>query len=452
MAARDFDVVVAGAGAAGLTAALAAAQRDCSVLLVEAHENYREACNTALSTAMVPGAGSRWQREHGIDDSPERFLADVNAKTGDQVDPVVASALTSVSAEVVEWLVDECGVELELVTDFTYPGHTAHRCHAVADRSGRTLHSQLLAALSGRSEVTFAVPMRLLDVTLDERGEVGGAVVAAPGGDPEPTTSDAVVLATNGFGARPDLVRRHMPEIADAIYFGGHGSTGDALEIGTRLGADTGFLDAYQGHGAVADPHGVMATWAAVMHGAVVVNERGERFGDETIGYSEYAALVLAQPGGHAWLIIDERIDGACRRFTDYQRLVEMRAIRWADDGPALERLIGPGSQIERTLAGVTTAIGGGADEFGRTFETELTPPYGAIRVTGALFHTQGGVLVSPRAGVLRDGVEIPGLFAAGGAAAGMSGHGASGYLAGNGLLAAVGLGYLAGGQSAAPV
>ncbi len=74
-------MVVAGAGAAGLTAALAAAQRGRSVLLLEAQENYREACNTALSTAMIPGAGSRWQREQDIDDSPERFLADVNAKT-----------------------------------------------------------------------------------------------------------------------------------------------------------------------------------------------------------------------------------------------------------------------------------------------------------------------------------------------------------------------------------
>lgn len=445
-------MIVAGAGAAGLTAALAAAQQGRSVLLLEAQENYREACNTALSTAMIPGAGSRWQRKQGIEDSAERFLADVKAKTDDQADAVVASALTSISATVVEWLVDECGVELELVTDFTYPGHSAHRCHAVADRSGRTLHAQLLAALSRESEVTFAVPMRLVDVSLDEHGAVAGAVVAPPGGEGEPATAGAVILATNGFGARPDLVRAHMPEIADAIYFGGDGSTGDALDIGNQLGAQTGYLDAYQGHGAVADPHGVMATWAAVMHGAIVVNERGERFGDETIGYSEYAALVLAQPGGHAWLIIDERIDGECRRFTDYQRLVEMRAIRWADDAPALQRLIGPGSRIEETLAGISAAIGDGADRFGRTFASELRAPYGAIRVTGALFHTQGGLLVSPRAGVLRAGVEIPGLFAAGGAAAGMSGHGAAGYLAGNGLLAAVGLGYLAGRQGSAPV
>jgi fumarate reductase flavoprotein subunit len=428
---RDFDVIVAGAGAGGLTAALAASQQGASVLLVEAHENYRDACNTALSTAMIPGAGTRWQLRHGIEDSPEQFLADVRRKTGDQADPVISTALTSVSATVVEWLVDECGVELELVRDFEYPGHSAHRCHAVADRAGRTLHAQLLAALSAQSDVTFANPMRLIDVTADAQDHVEGAVVAAPGGEPETATASSVILATNGFGARRDLVRAHMPEIAGALYFGGDGSTGDALEIGGRLDADIGFLDAYQGHGGVADPHAVMVTWATVMHGGIVVNDNGERFGDETVGYSEYAALVLAQPGGHAWLILDERIDAECRRFTDYRRLTEMKAVRWAADAAELERVIGPAPRIEQTLTEATAK--------------PLRPPYGAVRVTGALFHTQGGLMVNARAGVLRDGGEIPGLFAVGGAAAGMSGHGAAGYLAGNGLLSAVGLGYIAG-------
>jgi fumarate reductase flavoprotein subunit len=448
---NDFDVLVAGAGAGGLTAALAAAQQGASVLLVEAHENYRDSCNTALSTAMIPGAGTRWQRAHGVQDSPARFLADVRRKTRDQASAVIATALTSVSATVVEWLVDECGLELELVRDFEYPGHSAHRCHAVADRAGRTLHAQLLRALSAQSDVTFAIPMRLTDVTLDEEGGVEGAVVMAPGGTPETARAETVILATNGFGARGDLVRAHLPRIAEAVYFGGDGSTGDALEIGNRLAADTGFLDAYQGHGAVADPHAVMVTWATVMHGAIIVNDRGERFGDETVGYSEYAELVLAQPGGHAWLILDERIDTECRRFADYGRLIEMRAVRWASDASQLGRVIGSGPGIEDTLTSTGDVGRNGADAFGRRMAQPLRAPYGAVRVTGALFHTQGGLLVSARAGVLRDGAEIPGLFAVGGAAAGMSGHGAAGYLAGNGLLAAAGLGYIAGTECRRP-
>ena len=446
---HDFDVIVAGAGAAGLVAALAAAEDGRSVLLLDAQENYRSSCNTTLSTAMIPGAGTRWQAAAGVQDSPDRFLADVMAKTAGQAEPTIAETLASVSGPVVEWLADSCDVSLELVQDFGYPGHSVHRCHAVADRSGRTLHTQLVRAVAGHPQITTAVPMRLLEVDLDESARVRGATVAPPDGSPENASAGAVILATNGFAARRDMVERYLPEIADGLYFGSDGARGDALTIGEALGADTAYLDAYQGHGSVADPHGVLVTWATVMHGAIIVNLDGERFGDETIGYSEYAEKVLEQPDAHAWLILDERIDAACRPFADYQQLLETRAIRWADDVAKLTRIARPGANLGATLAAAQDAATGAIDPLGRHYwEAPLAPPYGAIHITGALFHTQGGLLVSERAAVLRAGEEIPGLFAAGGAAAGMSGHGASGYMAGNGLLGAVGLGYIAGKES----
>ena len=441
------DVVVAGAGAAGLAAALRCAEAGLSVVLAEARETYREGSNTAMSTAMVPAGGSRWQRRAGIDDSPERFYDDVMRKTGGQADRVIAGALTSVAPELVEWLADHCGVPLELVTDFSYPGHSRHRCHAVEDRAGRTLHAHLSQARSGRPEITFAVPMRLTWVETGGDGSVTAALLAPPGGEPERLETRSVVLATNGYGADPELVRRHIPEAAEALYFGGDGSTGDALAIGSELGADSGYLDAYQGHGSVAEPHNVLVTWATVMHGAILLNAEGRRFGDETVGYSEYAAAVLAQPGRTAWVVLEERIEQECRRFHDYRTLLEAGAVRWADDAAALAELIGaPPGEVARTLEDAELAAKGAAeDRLGRAFwERPLEPPYAAVRVTGALFHTQGGLLVDEHARVLRDRRPVAGLYAAGGAAAGMSGHGAAGYLAGNGLLAALGLGYLA--------
>ncbi len=447
------DVVVAGAGAAGLAAALRCAEAGLSVVLAEARETYREGSNTAMSTAMVPAGGSRWQHAEGIDDSPERFYDDVMGKTGGAADPTIARALTDVAPALVEWLADACEVPLELVTDFSYPGHSRDRCHAVEDRAGRTLHRHLSAARSERGEITFAVPMGLTGVETDGDGEVSAALLAPPGAEPDRLDTRAVVLATNGYGADAELVRRHMPEAAEALYFGGDGSTGDALAVGRELDADSGFLDAYQGHGSVAEPHGVLVTWATVMHGAVLLNAEGERFGDETSGYSEYAAAVLAQPDGIAWVVLDKPIDRACRRFHDYEQLLEARAVRWADDQPALAELIGaPAGRVAETLdAAAEAATGGAPDAHGRSdWERPLEPPYGAVKVTGALFHTQGGLLVDEHARVLRGGEPLPGLYAAGGAAAGMSGHGAAGYLAGNGLLAALGLGYLAGSHLAA--
>ena len=368
------------------------------------------------------------------------------AKTKGAADPVVAEALTRLAPDLVAWMADGAGVPFELVTDFQYPGHSRDRCLGVFDRAGSTLHRHLLEEVARRPEITLITPMRLATLSHDQ-SRIVSARLETPDGGGEEVTPRNVVLATNGFGARSDLVARYIPEIEGALYHGGDGSTGDALSIGESLGADSGFLDAYQGHGSVATPHGILVTWASVMHGGVLVNMDGERFGDETTGYSEYAVPVLKQPDGVAWVVLDERIDRACRVFKDYQDLLESEAVRWSEGTDQLAKVIGaPTDRLEATLAAVEQAAGGATDSFGRVFWEELLrPPYGSIKVTGALFHTQGGLRVDSNARVLRDGSPIPGIYAAGGAAVGISGHGADGYLAGNGLLSALGLGYLAG-------
>jgi len=444
---HDVDVLVAGAGAAGTAAALRAAKYGCTVVLVEANEAFRRSSNTAMSTSMVPAGGSRWQREAGIDDSPGDFLADIMAKTGGRADEVVARALTDVAPDLVAWLADECGVPLGLVTDFRYPGHHADRCHAVPDRSGATLHGHLLDVVAATDDITLMVPMRLVSVTPRDDGGFT-IVVATPDGSEQELTAGAVVLATNGFGANAELVATHLPDIAEGVYHGGDGSTGDALRVGEDLDLDTGFLDAYQGHGSLAMPDHVLLTWAFVMHGGILVNVEGERFGDETVGYSEFGPAVVAQPEQVAWAIFDERIHGLLTDFKDYQDLMDQGAITTCEDAAAVAAATGIDvDSVVALLGEVTTyAQGGAADPFGRTdFEEPLRSAYCVVRVTGALFHTQGGLRVDERARVLRDGVPVDGLYAAGGAAVGISGHDADGYLAGNGLLGALGLGYLAG-------
>ncbi|MEX2323726.1 MAG: FAD-dependent oxidoreductase [Acidimicrobiia bacterium] len=450
MSEGSLDVLVAGAGAAGLAAALAAADRGQQVVVVEAKETFRVGSNTAMSTAMVPAGGSRWQIDAGIDDSPELFYEDIMNKTKGAADPVVAAALTRLAPDLVAWMADGAGVPFELVTDFQYPGHSRDRCLGVFDRAGSTLHRYLLEEIARRPDVTLIAPMKLAEVSHDQT-QLISVRLETPDGGSEEVTPRSVVLATNGFGARSDLVARHIPEIWGARYHGGDGSTGDALAIGESLGADSGYLDAYQGHGSVATPHGILVTWATVMHGGMLINSAGSRFGDETTGYSEYAVPVLRQSDGVAWVILDERIDQSCRVFKDYQDLLEAEAVRWSDGAGELARMIGaPSGQLEATLAAAAEAAAGTReDPFGRSFwEEPLRPPFGSIKVTGALFHTQGGLRVDENARVLRDGAPIPGVYAAGGAAAGISGHGAAGYLAGNGLLSALGLGYLAGRHS----
>lgn len=450
MSGVDVDVVVAGAGG-GIAGALRAAELGSRVLLVEASEHFRRGNNTSMSTAMFPGAGSRWQRELGIEDSPEIFAGDIRKKTKDSADPLITETLTNVSAELVEWMADSQGVDLHLVTDFHYPGHCVDRCHSIAGRKGDRVLSHLLSRVDADANIDMLVPARLVDVVGE--GPVVTAVVEMPDGSREEIATSAVIMATNGFGANVDMVQRFIPEIAGAVYHGSDASRGDAIKIGEHHGASAAFLDAYQGHAALAVHGSTLAGWATIMHGAVLVNAEGRRFGDETCGYSEYAAMLAAQPGARGWLILDERVHEACLAFRDYQETVESGALRRADDVAGLAQVLEvEASVLAETLAAADAAARGvGADEFGRTeFEDVLCPPYVAIKVQPALFHTQGGLLVDGNAQVLRtDGTPVPGLYAAGGAAAGISGHGADGYLAGNGLLSAFGLSYLAG-QAAA--
>ena len=440
------DLVVAGAGG-GLVAALRAAQLGLDVLVVEASEHYRRGNNTSMSTAMIPGAGTRWQRAAGIEDSPDRYVADVLAKTHGEADARLARALAEVSAPLVEWLADDLELPLSLVTDFSYPGHSVDRCHTVEGRHGSVLLDHLAGRTRAAERIDVLIPARLVDVVTSE-GEVRGAVVEQPDGTREEIPTRAVLLATNGYGADRALVAEHLPEIAAAVYHGSETSRGDALRIGTRLGAASAFLDAYQGHAALAQRTATLAGWATVMHGAVLLDLTGRRFGDETTGYSEYAAALAARPGAVGWLVLDSRVAEACAPFTDFRQTVESGGLVWADDAAALAAATGlPPRELAAELA-ETAAVARGerADRFGRTsFVAPLQPPYAAIRVVPALFHTQGGLVVDEHARVLRgDGAPIPGLYASGGAAAGISGHGASGYLAGNGLLPALGLAYLA--------
>ena len=191
-----------------------------------------------------------------------------------------------------------------------------------------------------------------------------------------------------------------------------------------------------------------------MMRGGIQVNAAGRRFSNEHGGYSEQAAKVLAQPGGTVWNIFDDRIHETALEFEDYRNAQEAGAVRVFDDLAALAAGLDlPPEALEETFAELRDlAASGQADGFGRRFapETLLAAPYRAVRVTGALFHTQGGLEIDTSGRVLdRAGRPFPNLFAAGGAARGVSGSGDSGYLSGNGLLSAVVMGAIAG-QAAA--
>jgi fumarate reductase flavoprotein subunit len=212
---------------------------------------------------------------------------------------------------------------------------------------------------------------------------------------------------------------------------------------GEALGARTDALSGYQGHGSVASPHNILITWAAITEGGFQVNREGRRFHNEALGYSEAAAQVLRQPGGIAFDIFDARIAGIARQFEDFRKAEKQGALITAQTLDELATRIGVPTEALKAEAGVEL---GTLDRFGRVFEKKPAAPFCAIKVTGALFHTQGGLAIDARGRVLhKNGRPFENLFAAGGAAAGVSGSQASGYLSGNGLLTATVFGRVAG-------
>jgi fumarate reductase flavoprotein subunit len=201
----------------------------------------------------------------------------------------------------------------------------------------------------------------------------------------------------------------------------------------------------------------VLITWALMMEGGIQVNARGARFSDEHQGYSEQCLPVVRQPGGVAWCVYDARIHRLGMEFEDYRGAHALGAIREAADVAALAAACGlPAEALAATLDQTARCARGEArDPCGRDFtgKPPLAPPWFAVKVTGALFHTQGGLVVDGEARVLdARGEPLPNLYAGGGAACGVSGAHVWGYLSGNGLLAATTLGRLAGASAARQV
>lgn len=447
----EVPVAVVGAGACGLIAGLALADAGVAAAIFE--RDALPSGSTALSSGLIPAAGTRFQRAQGVDDTPALFAGDLAAKAHGEADPAIVDRVATAAGPTVEWLADRHGIPFVVLTGFLYPGHSRERMHAHPDKTGRALIDALRTAAE-RAGIEIVTNAPVVDLYADGDGTVRGLATRWPDGHVETIGCRALVLACNGFGGNPELVRKHIPEMASAIYFGHTGNRGDAIEWGTALGAATKHLTAYQGHGSVAHPHGILITWALMSEGGFQVNRLGRRFSNEHLGYSEQSVAVLAQPDRLAWDIFDERLHRLGMEFPDYRDAEAAGAVLRADSVEALAAIAGlPAGALAETFASVERFQRGQAsDPFGRTFADKplLAPPYYAIKVTGALFHTQGGLVIDRDAHVLRaDGSALPNLFAGGGAACGVSGSFAAGYLSGNGLLTAVTLGRIAGASAA---
>lgn len=433
----DADAIVVGAGAAGMMAALSAAHRGANVLLLE--KDLEGPSNLRVSGGLFPGAGSRWQKEAGIEDSGTLFAQDLRAKGGDTTNEAIVDVVAGRSADTAHFLADVAGLPVHLMKEIVAPGHSVARLHATPAESGRELLALMRAALARFPAIEIVDKVETLGL---QRGD-DYAVATRKGTFRAP----AVVLATGGFAGSRELLAEFIPAVADAVHVGAGPNDGCALRWGRALGAAVALMDGYQGQGHVNPGTGTRLGMSLPPLGAFIVDRDGRRFVREDVSPSELAALVLAQPGGVALEIYDRRIHEIAMRQGPYREAWEAGVVMVAPDPASLAKAAGVPERFVETFREFADVVRTGKDPLGRTrFGPPLEPPLYGSWITGALAHTQGGLAVDANARVLRaDGSAIEGLYAAGGAAASLAGRGGEGYLPGNGLAQSFALGLIAG-------
>lgn len=431
------DVLILGAGAAGLFVALAARARGLAVVVADPMAD--QPSNFALSGGLVPVAGSRLQRQAGVVDAPDAWLDDLRryapaGAVNERIAPAVAHALP----QAVDFLLDALDAPLRFLSDVVSPGHSACRFHSVTPASGEAFQRWMRSALRERAALDI-LPHRLAV----SRGEAG-FIATLPDG--RLIQARQLVLAGGGFGADAAMVAEHIPAMAGALNNGSPTNDGSTIALGRSWGAALWGMDGYQGQ-AHTNPGGATRLGMGIPAlGGLLVNRQGRRFVREDLGPSALAPHVLAQPGGMALEVFDAAIEARLANHTAYAQAVAAGCVLQAPDAETLAQRAGiHAAGLAATLTQVARcATGDETDPLGRPrFERVLQPPLRASWVTGALSHTQGGLLTDADGAVLdAAGARMPGLFAVGGAAAGLAGRGAEGYLPGNGLAQAFGLGW----------
>jgi predicted oxidoreductase len=460
----DYDVVVVGAGAAGLCAAVTAAEAGASVLIAEASEAAGGA--SQFSAGLIMAAGTRFQRERGIEDSPETLLHEYLAFNRWSVETGVARRLAEEAGPSVEWLADH-GVG---VSDIYFSGDDRIARGHVIEGGGAAIVAFLLAAAKADPRVDLAFGRRVDRLLTD--GVTGLVTGVAVGEDR--VTAGAVVLAAGGFGANKELWPRYLPRAVEAewtFYIGPPTSRGDALALAGALGAqivghDRGLLNARPNFSQSMDSY--YPGWL------VFVDREGQRFVNEMTAYSVIESTIRAR-GGRVWAIFDDaakhaavpRSTAAAKKYdmptgTNWEDWVEPVIDEMLDkervlaaaavDELAVKMGVEPAA-LAGTVRRYNSDVAAGHDTMfekpSRALRSIAEPPFYATELRLCnLALTGAGPRVNRDGQVLDHGaIPIRGLFAAGECAGGVLGDVYMG--SGNALANAVTFGRVAG-QNAA--
>ena len=466
----DADVVVVGAGGAGMTAAITAAAEGKSVVILESQsmvggysvratggmnagktvyqdENefgesagVEKTLKTAAEkyadnetiTALAKTVSEQWaeyqKNPTGYFDSVELMELDTMIGGKGINDPELVETLCANSADAIDWL-DEHGITLHNVSSFG--GASVKRIHRPVNAEGKTVSvgSYMIPLLQENCEkagVKMMLDTTATEILTDANGAAVGVKATGASGETVTVNAKAVVLATGGFGANLDMVVKYKPELKGFMTTNAPGIQGQGIEMAQAIGAATVDMDQIQIHPTVEANTAALITEGLRGDGAILINEEGQRFIDEVGTRDVVSAAEIAQTGSYSWLVVDQAMADASSVIQGYiKKGYTVTGATYEELGKAMGVDAAAFAETMEKWNGYVEAKND--PDFGRTsFANPLnTAPYYAVKVTAGVHHTMGGLKINANTEVLNEkGEVIPGLFAAGEVTGGV--HGAN--------------------------
>lgn len=438
------DIVVIGAGGAGMTAAIQAVQDGATdVIILE--KMPVTGGNTTRSTGGLNAAGTKYQAAEGIEDSVELFVEDTMKGGKELNDKELVTVMAENSSAAVDW-VNEIGGDLSVVGMFG--GASVKRIHRPSDTSA--VGPMLVKALNAKLDelkVPVLLETKATKILVNDKGAVCGVVAEDKDGKEMTISCTAVILATGGFGANSEMVVSYKSDLEGFCTTNHPGATGDGIEMVKELGAAFVDMEQIQTHPTVNPDTTTMYTEGVRGNGAILVNKEGKRFVNELETRDVVSAAILEQTDGTCYLLFDEAVRESLKAIEGY---ISAGIVEEGETPEELAEKIGmDGAALAETLKAYGEAQKAGKDEeFGRdSMELPLDQPkYYAALCAPAIHHTMGGVKINTNTEVVKeDGSVIPGLYAAGEITGGV--HGAN-RLGGNAVSDIVVFGRIAGTQA----